>query len=119
MHVLIVRPLQPHLAKVFSLDFEQSGCLESLEAGMAKARAEEGEIAEALKSEAFNGDEEKWGRFKSAAEEECSKKLETLKSTFSPVEKLEMFLGIVEIILKNVSRENKRKMASQTCGGHT
>ena len=75
---------------LFSSDFERTGCLQTLRGNMAKLR-ENG-------SNADNAD----AIFRETVAK-CSDLLSRLRDAYSPVQKLDHFLGVVKAVLQSVS----------------
>ena len=77
---------------LFSSDFERTGCLQTLRGNMAKLR-EKGSNAENVSRETVA---------------KCSDLLSRLRDAYSPVQKLDHFLGVVKAVLQSVSEDQFR-----------
>ena len=86
---LVMKPLQPHLKTLFNNDFERTGCLQTLRGNMARLRKDSNSNSNVAVSR------------ETAAE--CSDLLSRLREAYSPVQKLDHFLGVVKAVLQSVS----------------
>ena len=77
---------------LFSSDFERTGCLQTLRGNMAKLR-EKGSNVDAIFRETVA---------------KCSDLLSRLRDAYSPVQKLDHFLGVVKAVLQSVSGDQFR-----------
>ena len=81
---------------LFSSDFERTGCLQTLRGNMAKLR-EGGSNADADNATVSRETVAK-----------CSDLLSRLRDAYSPVQKLDHFLGVVKAVLQSVSGDQFR-----------
>ena len=100
LHILVLRPLQDHLSKLFRLDFERSGCLPLLAGQMEKVRLEtqktESRFSELLAADFPNLN------FPEVVEG-CRESFRKLEAAFSPADKLTNLLTALKQIVQLVS----------------
>ena len=90
---LVMKPLQPHLKTLFNNDFERTGCLQTLRGNMARLRKDPNSNPNSNSNVVVSRE--------TAAE--CSDLLSRLREAYSPVQKLDHFLGVVKAVLQSVS----------------
>ena len=94
---LVMKPLQPHLKTLFNNDFERTGCLQTLRGNMARLKKDSNPISNSNPNSNSNVVVSR----ETAAE--CSDLLSRLREAYSPVQKLDHFLGVVKAVLQSVS----------------